>query len=228
MSLFLTGCSSSLDYPQGWGINTQEVLENGCPDLTGSYSTQAAETSSESVGTPPLLNEILGPGNLSDINRQQGRPWPPAAPGATTGTFTSDGDDWVYVKFGEEAEGADTLRFKRKHWWGGFNYESDAMFNCYQWDQGPTLALDGSRKPSLAVPKSFYKHDTDILEFLLTQPITGVVSLVLLSKGKDGSLIVNFRTGYASFARFGNLPIGFFETTLGSIWWRYPPVEQTQ
>jgi hypothetical protein len=98
------------------------------------------------------------------------------------------------------------------------------MFYCHQWDQGPMLGLDGSKQPDFAIPDSFFGRGVD----LLSSPITPVLSLVLLSKGKDGSLVVNFRTGYVSVARIGYLPLGIYESTLGSLWWRYPLVEPTK
>jgi hypothetical protein len=216
MLLLLAGCAASLDYPQGWSSTTERVLPHGCPDLTGIYSTQAAEIYPADIDTLPRLNEILGPGGLSHITRE-GRPWPTFPDFPVTASFTSDGD-WLYVHYSDGADGAATLKFKRKHWWGGLIEESDAMYFCHQSELGPSLGIDGSLQPDFAVPESFFGRGVDFL----SSPITPVLSLVLLSKGKEGSLIVNFRTGYVSVARIGYLPIGMFQTTLGSIWWRFP------
>jgi len=203
VALLLTGCTS-LDHPQGWGSPPEKLLPNGCPDLSGTYGTRAIEAYPANAGPLPPLNEILGPGGLSDVYRRN-TPWP-ALPGATTASLTTDGD-WLYVRFRDDAGGVADLKFKRKHWWGGSMDGADAMYHCQKLEQGPALGLDGSRRPSFALPYSFYESD---------------VGFVFLSKDRDGSLIVNYRTVRAS----APVPqIGFYKVDwVGGIWWRYPPV----
>jgi hypothetical protein len=99
-------------------------------------------------------------------------------PHATTATFTAS-EDWLYVSFRDDAEGEVALKFKRRHWWGGFTDGSDATYHCLvELELGPTLGFDGSQKGlSIVVGVLPVNEDT----------------FVFLSKGRDGSLIVNYR-----------------------------------
>lgn len=208
-ALLLAGCASlePLDHPQGWDSSPGTVLSNGCPDLSGTYAIRATGVYPADVGVYPPLNEILGLSGLRDAQRRN-RPWP-ALPHATTATFTASGD-WLYVRFRDDAEGEVTLRFKRKNWWGGSTDGSDAMYQCLELELGPSLGFDAPRRPIFAVPYLFAEGEADF---------------VFLSKGRDGSLIVNRRTDRVFIT--GSL-IGSHARWIGSIWWRYPPVVSNQ
>jgi len=175
--------------------------------LSGTYAIRATGAYPENVGPYPLLSEIFGPGALRDAEERD-RPWP-ASPGATTATFTSNGD-WLYVRFRDDTEGEIALKFKRKNWWGGSTDGSDAMYQCLELELGPALGFDGSRRPIFAVP------------YLLAE---GDVDFVFLSKARDGSLIVNYRTDRVFIT--GSL-IGSHARWVGSVWWRYPPALSNQ
>lgn len=217
--LLLTGCIPDYKPPQGWGSNLEKILPNGCPDLSGTYGTRAVESYPEKAGTPPRLHEILGSGGLSDVFRQ-GKPWPPALPGATTASFTSDGD-WVSVQFGDDAGGAATLRFKRMHWWGGSIDESDAMYHCLQFNFGrPAMVFEASKRSDFAAPDLTQYYEDKYLP--LPRHVSPDMHSVLLSKGEDDSLIVNFWVAYSTVPSLGPLPIGYSEKLLVNIWWRYP------
>lgn len=112
----------------------------------------------------------------------------------------------MYVRFRGDTGGETPLRFKRKNWWGGSTDGSDAMYQCLELELGPALGFDGSRRPIFAVPYLFAEGD---------------VNFVFLSKGQDGSLIVNYRTDRVFIT--GSL-IGSHARWVGSVWWRYPPV----
>jgi hypothetical protein len=203
-ALLLAACASlePLDHPNGWRSSPSTALPNGCPDLSGTYATRANGAYPEHVGAYPLLNEILGPSALRDA-QERDDPWP-TSPDATTARFTASGD-WLYVHFRDEAEGEVGLRFKRKNWWGGSTEGADAMYQCLELELGPTLGFDGPRRRIFAVPYLFAEGD---------------VNFVFLSKGQDGSLIVNYRTNRVFIT--GSL-IGSHARWVGSVWWRYPP-----
>lgn len=112
----------------------------------------------------------------------------------------------MHVRFGDGTEGAGTLSFKRKQWWGGFVEGSDALYQCLELEQGRALGFDGPRRKLSSVPYLFAEGD---------------VAFVFLSKARDGSLIVNYRTDRIVIT--GSL-IGSHARWVGSIWWRYPPV----
>ena len=208
-TFLLVGCATlePLEHPNGWSSNPDAVLRNGCPDLSGTYATRATAAYPANVEIYPLLNELLGPSALRDA-QERDRPWP-TAPGATTGTFTTSGD-WLYVRFRNEAEKDVGLKFKRKNWWGGSTEDSDAMYQCLELELGRTLGFDGSRGPISGVPYVFAEGD---------------VNFVFLSKARDGSLIVNYRTDRVFIT--GTL-IGSHARWVGSAWWRYPPVLSKQ
>jgi hypothetical protein len=201
----LASCVSfdRVDYPKGWGGSAAALLANGCPDLSGTYDTRPTDAYPAGLATSPTLNEILGPGGLSDVYGRD-KPWP-ALPGATTATLTSDGD-WLYVHFRDDAGGVADLKFKRKHWWGGTIDGADAMYHCQKLEQEAVLGIDGSRRPSFAVPYSFHASD---------------VAFVFLSKGWDGSLIVSYRTARVGIERS---LVGSYAGWVGGVWWRYTPV----
>lgn len=211
VTLLLAGCAipNRLDFPQAWGGSPTPVLPNGCPDLSGTYDTRPSDAYPADVRSQPLLTEILGPrglleGQLRDMS------WP-ALPDAKTATFTSSGD-WVYVRFGNGAGGEVTLTFKRKHWWGGAFDGSYAMYHCMlELELGPALTFDGSRTPFFAVP--YKSSPADFNSWLL-------------SKGRDGALIVNYRTGSVDMDK--TAIFGIWAQWLGSIWWRYPAVLSNQ
>lgn len=203
VSLLPTGCTS-LDRPQGWGSNSEKLLPNGCPDVSGTYGTRATEVHPANAGVLPALNEILGPGGLSDIYRRD-RPWP-ALCGATTATLTLDGD-WLYVRFRDDAGGVADLKFKRKHWWGGTIEGADGMYHCQKLEQVAALGMDGSRRPSFAVPHFFQESD---------------VPLLFLSKDRDGSLMVNYRV-LRAFVPVPQIGLPVIDWRVG-IGWRYPAV----
>lgn len=97
----------------------------------------------------------------------------------------------LYVRFRDGAGGETTLSFKRRHWWGGELNGAYATYHCLvELELGSTLAFDASRSPIFALP-------------------TSIVATWFLSKGRDGALIVNYRTG--DVWRWSE-----------SIWWRYP------
>jgi hypothetical protein len=207
VALLLAGCTvpSHFEYPQDWRGTPTATLPNGCPDLSGTYDTRPADAYPADVGSRPLLDEILGPRGLREGEFRDIR-WP-ALPGATTATFTPSGD-WLYVRFGDGAGGEATLSFKRRDWWGGAFDGSQATYHCLlEFELGPTLALDGSRTPVFAVP-----YDSNSADF----------NFWLLTKGRDGALIVNYRTESANFDK--TAMFGIWLHWLGSIWWRYPAV----
>jgi hypothetical protein len=205
IGLLLASCASpqSLEHPQGWGSSPETLLPNGCPDLSGTYSTRATEAYPPYLGVFPTLSEILGSSLLHDAQGRN-RPWPAVA-GATTATFTSDGD-WMHVRFRDDVEGEGALSFKKKHWWGGSVEGSDAMYQCLELEQGRALGFDGPRGQIISVPYLFSEGD---------------VAFVFLSKARDGSLIVNYRTDRIFIT---GILIGSHARWVGSIWWRYPPV----
>lgn len=203
VALLLASCVS-LDQPQGWSANSEKLLPNGCPDISGTYATRAAEVYPANAGILPPLNEILGPGGLSDMYKRD-RPWP-ALPGATTAALTLDGD-WLYVHFRDDAGGVADLKFKRKHWWGGSIDGADGMYHCQKLEQNAALRIDGSRRPSFAVPHLFQPSD---------------VPLLFLSKDRDGSLIVNYRT-LRAFVPVPQIGLPVIDWRVG-IGWRYPAV----
>ena len=202
-TLLLAGCASLelLDYPREWESSPGTALPNGCPDLSGTYAVRATGAYPAKVESYPPLNEILGPGVLRDAEGRD-RPWP-TSPGATTATFTASGD-WLYVRVSDAGKGESALKFKRKNWWGGATDGSDAMYQCLELELGPALGFDGSRKRIFAIPYMFAEFD---------------VNFVFLSKGRDGSLIVNYRTNRVFFT---GVLIGSLARWVGSVWWRYP------
>jgi hypothetical protein len=118
----------------------------------------------------------------------------------------------LYVRLGNSAGGEATLSFKRRHWWGGAYDGSYASYHCLlELELGPTLAFDGARSPIFSVPYSSQPADSNIW---------------LLSKGRDGYLIVNYRTVTANFDK--TAMFGIWSQWLGSIWWRYPAVASSQ
>lgn len=123
--------------------------------------------------------------------------------------FTSSGD-WLHVRFRDEAGNEVALKFKRKNWWGGSTAGSDAMYQCLELELGQTLGFDGSRKVISAVPYLYAEGD---------------MAFVFLSKARDGSLIVNYRTDRVFVT--GAL-IGSHARWVGSVWWRYPSVLSNQ
>lgn len=169
-----------------------------CPEPN---DTRATEVYPPNAGTLPRLNEVLGPGGLSGVYRRD-RPWP-ALPGATTATLTLDGD-WLYVHFRDDAGGVADLKFKRKHWWGGTIDGADGMYHCQKLEQGAALGMDGSRRPSSGVPYSIN------------------IAIVFLSKDRDGSLIVNYRT-LRAFVPVPQIGLPVIDWREG-ISWRYPAV----
>jgi len=196
VALLLAGCAgvNRVDQPQGWAGSPIPLLPNGCPDLSGTYDTHPSDTHPADGESHPLLNEILSRRGLLD-GQLRDLPWP-ELPGATTATFEPSGD-WLYVRFGNGAGGETTLSFKRRHWWGGDLKGAHATYHCLvELELGPTLALDASRSPIFAVSTKF-------------------VNSWFLSKGRDGALIVNYRTGDAW---------RWFD----SIWWRYPAVASSR
>jgi hypothetical protein len=204
-TLLLAACASlvPLDHPHGWSSSPGTVLPNGCPDLSGTYAARATGVYPADIGVSPPLNEILGPSGLLDA--QRGDELRPSFAGATTASFTSEGD-WLYVRFRDDAEGEGALKFKRKNWWGGFTDGSDAMYQCLELELGPTLGFDGSRRSVSAVPLLFAEKD---------------VNFVFLSKGQDGSLIVNYRTDRVFIS---GILIGSHARWVRSVWWRYPAI----
>lgn len=208
-TLLLAGCASlePLDYPHQWESSPGTVLPNGCPDLSGTYAVRATGAYPAKVESYPPLNEILGPGALRDAEERD-RPWP-TSPGATTAMFTASGD-WLYVRIRDAARGESALKFKRKNWWGGATDGSDAMYQCLELELGPALGFDGSRKRIFAIPYLFAEDDENF---------------VFLSKGRDGSLIVNYRTNRVFFT---GVLIGSHARWVGSVWWRYPAVLSNQ
>lgn len=201
----LASCVSfdRVDYPEGWGGSAPAILANGCPDLSGTYDARPTDSYPTSLSSSPRLNEILGPGGLSDVYGRD-KPWP-ALPGATRATLTSDGD-WLSVRFRDDAGGVADLKFKRKHWWGGTVEGADAMYHCQKLEQDAALGIDGSRRPSFVVPYSFSVSD---------------FGFVFLTKGLDGSLIVSYRTFRLGIEKS---LIGSYAGWVGGVWWRYAPV----
>lgn len=197
----LLAACASLDAPQAWSGSAQKALPNGCPDLSGSYSTGASEAYPAYEGAFPLLNDILGPGVLRDAQAAE-RPWPTSS-GAATGSFRSQGE-WLYVEFPKRTEGEAALRFKRKDWWGGSVDGSHAMYQCMELELGPALGFDGPRSTLFSVPNLVAQSD---------------YGFVFLSKAADGALIVNFRTDRVLFT---GILIGSHARWANSVWWRYP------
>ena len=80
------------------------------------------------------------------------------------------------------------------------------MYHCQKLEQDAALGIDGSRRPSFAVPYSFNERD---------------VGIVFLTKGSDGSLIVSYRTFRVGIEKS---LIGSYAGWVGGVWWRYAPV----
>lgn len=211
--LLLAGCASldPVDHPQEWRASPGEVLANGCPDLSGTYSIYPSGVYPSDMGMYPTLNEALSLIILRDFSKNREKPWPELA-GATKAVFTAEGE-WLYVSFRDDVEGQASVRFKRKSWWGGFHEEADAMPLCMQLELGPTLLFESERRPLWAAPfgvgQAAWFGETEI-------------ESVVLSKARDGSLIVNYRTGRMFIT---TILIGSYGRWVGNVWWRYPLVE---
>lgn len=207
--LLLTGCASlePIDHPKEWGSSLEKPLPNGCPDLSGTYSTRANAAYPVNVDISPPLNEIFGPIWIFDTQVRD-RPWP-ALPGATMVTLAQNAD-WLNVRFHDDAKGEATVRFKKKHWWGGVLEGADSMYQCLELELGPALGFDGAREhawlPLFVVSSRDY-------------------AFIFLSKARDGSLLVNYRIDRILLSP---ILIGPYASWIGSAWWRYPPVMPSQ
>lgn len=206
--LLLAGCASldPIDHPQEWGASLEKPLPNGCPDLSGTYSTQANAAYPGNVDTFPPLNEVLGPSWILDMQVRD-KPWP-ALSGATMATFAASGD-WLNVRFHDDAKGEATLRFKKRHWWGAVLEGADSTYQCLELELGPALGFDGARQHAFGV-------------FVVGAKDFG---FIFLSKARDGSLLVNYRIDEVVLTR---ILIGSYARWVGNTWWRYPPVIPSQ
>lgn len=204
-TVFLAGCASlePLDHPQDWVSSPGSGLPNGCPELSGTYAIRATGAYPPDSPASPPLDEVLGPGVLRDAKDRR-HPWP-ALPAATSATFSASGD-WLHVRFRDDGQREAALRFKRKGALGGFTDGSDAMYQCLALELGPAMGFDGSRQSNFSIPYLVAEDD---------------MNFVFLSRARDGSLIVNYRTNRVLLT--GAL-IGSHARWVGSTWWRYPPV----
>lgn len=213
VALLPASCASldPVDYPREWSARPSEVLANGCPDLSGTYSIQPSEVYPSGLGLYPRLNEALSPITLRDFANNQEKPWP-ELPGATKATFSAQGE-WLHVILRDEVEGQVSVRFKRKSWWGGLHENADAMPLCIQLELGPTSLFESGRRPLWAAPfgvgQAAWFGETEF-------------ESVALSKDRDGALIVNYRVGSMFIT---TILIGSYGEWVGNVWWRYPPVE---
>lgn len=211
-TLLVAGCASldPVDHPQEWRASAGAVLANGCPDLSGTYSTHPSGVYPSNLELYPTLNEALSLIILRDFSKNREKPWPELA-GATKAVLAAEGE-WLYVSLRDDGEGLASVRFKRKSWWGGFHEGSDAMPLCMQLELGPTLLFESGRRPLWAVPfgvgQAAWFGETEF-------------DSVILSKARDGSLIVNYRTGRMFIT---NILVGSYGRWVGNVWWRYPPV----
>ena len=211
-TLLLGGCASldPVNEPKEWHASPGAVLTNGCPDLSGTYSIHPSGVYPSNLGLYPDLNEALSLIILRDFSNNREKPWPELA-GATKAVFSSEGE-WLYVSLRNDREGQASLRFKRKSWWGGFHEGSDAMPLCMQLELGPALLFESGRRPLWAVPFGVGQAAWfGEIEF----------DSVILSRARDGSLIVNYRTGRMFLT---TILIGSYGRWVGNVWWRYPPV----
>lgn len=199
VALLLTGCAS-LDCPQEWGSSPGNPLLDGCPDLSGTYATRAIEAYPANVEIYPSLNDIFGPdGFIKVINPDKTLP---ALSDATSTTFKSD-RDWLYVYFNNDSGEEIPLTFKRMQWLPTRLEGSISIYHCQKLEQGPALGLEGALLSKWGL---FTTHRFGVL---------------YLSKGQDGSLIANYRTGKILFN-----PISLvYGDWVDSVWWRYPPIE---
>lgn len=205
MLLLLAGCAGiePLDHPVQWRSAPGGVLENGCPDVSGSYDVRAAEAYPPHGGELPALTEVFGPGVL----RGTGSPdqvWP-ALPAATTATLSATADR-LQVRFRDKAEGEVSMTFRHQAWWGGSTKGAEGLFQCLELELGPALGLDGTRTLFAGVPHLFAQSD---------------MAFVLLSRAQDGSLLVNHRISRVTLT---GVLIGSQARWVTSVWWRYPPV----
>lgn len=210
-ALLAGGCASvphPVDYPPGWVSTRANALPNGCPDLSGTYSTRAADAHPRSAEAPPSLNAIFElEGKGVGVFRARSPDWPwPTLPGATSAAFRSDGDS-LYVRFREDTGGEAALKLRRNDFIA-VDRDSDAFFNCPPSEAGPAVRFASDRTSIRGVPYVFDESDMDV---------------VLLFKGADGSLIVNHRTERIFLT---SVIVGSQGETRRSRWWRYPPLER--
>jgi hypothetical protein len=208
-ALLAAGCASvphPVDYPPGWVSIQKGALANGCPDLSGTYSTRAADAHPRNAEAPPPLNEVfeLKAGGAGVFTlRTPERTWP-SLPGATSAAFRSDGDA-LYVRFGRGALSEVALTFHRIEF-VAVDRDADAFFNCPPSAAGPAVRFASDRASIGGVPYVYSEFDMDV---------------VLLFKAADGSLMVNYRTERIFLT---SVVVGSQGETLRSRWWRYPPV----
>ena len=209
-ALLAGGCASvphSVGNPPGWVFSREVSQPNGCPDVTGAYSTRAADAYPQSAGDTPALNEIFelrgrGAGIFQPLTPD--RHWPTLT-GATMASFSSDGGS-LCVRFRDDLLGVVTLKFSRIHFISA-DRDSDAFYHCGESELGSALRFVGPRTRIRGWPYLFAEDDIEILS---------------LFKAADGSLIVNCRTDRLLFT---SLLLGSQVHTKSSVWWRYPPVE---
>jgi hypothetical protein len=210
MALLSGGCVSfpqSDNYPPEWVLSRGTPQPNGCPGLSGTYSTRAADVYPRSAGIPPLLNEIFelkGEGIGIFKAHVSDRLWP-ALPGATTASFKLD-SDWLYVRFRDDSRGEAALKFTRSRVDFG-EHQFDALYHCHESEFGPAMHFAPPATYVRGFPYLFAEYD---------------VVNVILFKGTDGSLIINYQNQQISIPV---VMVGSSLQTKRSVWWRYPTVE---
>lgn len=88
------------------------------------------------------------------------------------------------------------------------------------------MVFESSKQSDFAAPDMTQYYQDKLMP--LPRYVSPDMHSILLSKGDDNSLIVNFWVAYANLYHLGPLPIGYSEELLYNIWWRYPLIKPSQ
>jgi hypothetical protein len=208
-AVLASGCATlppPAGYPPQWVSPQPAAQTDGCPDLSGTYDTRAADTHPAAAGIAPRLNDLFtltGAGGGVFDPRTPDRHWP-TLPGATTAALDMDAGA-LRIRLRNETASEVSLLFRRIHL-VAVDREADAFYDCFASDAGPALRFVGRPRDRGGLPYLYGEKDLDVL---------------VLFRGADGSLVVNRRIDRLVVTA---VMLGSQTTTRSSVWWRYRPL----
>jgi len=202
------GCATSSGnppYPTAWASIKSEPVQEGCPDLQGTYTNQGTGTFPPEAGAPPSLAEVfmaMARSKSATGPEAWKRSWP-SIPRDAVSVSIEQAPETMIITFINSAGSHTPLSFRRYHFTLSEDRVDD-LFSCRTLYAEPTLR--------------FFNEPLSHTSTSILMAGGGGTSVALL-KSVDGSLVVNWRSDSMALTQFV-LGSGY---RVDNLWYRYAP-----
>lgn len=149
-TLLLSSCASvdasyneAAPYPSSWASLQTPALADGCPDLSGTFSDSAVDSTTSTRTTPTSIANVVQQVLRATRMYWDGRLPEVKFPGPISLVKLTQTGDALSIEFLHPDDGTTSVTFYRFRWLANAPERIGRNFECHQFLEGPGLTLVG-------------------------------------------------------------------------------------